>query len=206
MCGRFRLGISMEDIKDFEEILRQVKENVKKNSLTSEMVEEQDYFPGSKVPLLTTEGLKVMHWGFPFDKKLVFNAREETLFEKSMFKDAAKNQHCLIPCSLFYEWKTIGQEKTKYEIDTNNSLFYFGGIYRKTIDSKGQLMDSFAIITKASQKDMAKIHHREPLVVPREHLASFLDPNEFNLKDFYQYSSPEFNYRPIEGQKQLSLF
>ncbi|NLB19562.1 MAG: SOS response-associated peptidase [Clostridium sp.] len=206
MCGRFKLGISMEDILDFEEILRQVEANIKEHTLSPYLEEEKDFYPGSKVPLLTSEGLKIMHWGFPIEKKLVFNARAETLLEKNMFKEAAKKRRCLIPCTLFYEWKTTGKEKTKYEIDTNHHLFYLGGIYGKTIDPKGNLMDSFAIITKASQGDMVKIHHREPLVVPKHNLASFLKSTEEIQKEFLHYSSPEFIYHPIEGEKQLSLF
>lgn len=206
MCGRFKLGISMEDILDIEEILRQVEANIKENTLSPYLVKEIDFYPGSQAPLLTSDGLKVMHWGFPLEKKLVFNARSETLFEKNMFKEAAKSRRCLIPCTLFYEWQTTGKEKTKYEIETKDSLFYLGGIYGKTIDLKGNLMDSFAIITKASQGDMVKIHHREPLVVPKQNLVSFLKSREENQEEFLKYASPEFIYHPMEGQKQLSLF
>lgn len=206
MCGRFKLGISMEDILDFEEILRQVKANIKEHILTPYLNQEKDFHPGSHVPLITSDGLKIMHWGFPLEKKLVFNAREETLFDKNMFKESALNRRCLIPCTLFYEWKTTGKDKIKYEIDTKDPLFYLGGIYGKTLDTRGEPMDSFAIITKASQGEMVKIHHREPLVVPKQNWVSFLKPLEKNLQEFLHYSSPEFVYHPIEGEKQLSLF
>lgn len=206
MCGRFRLGISIEDIENFEEILRQVKANIKEHSLTPFISEEKDFFPGSEVPLLTAKGMATMHWGFPLKSKLVFNAREETLLEKPMFKEAALKRRCLIPCTLFYEWQTHGKEKVKYEIDTRDSLFYLGGVFSKTLDQAGNLMDSFAIITKASQGNMAKIHLREPLVVPKEKLASFLSATKDSPHDFLSYPSPEYNFHPIEGEQQLSLF
>ncbi len=206
MCGRFRLGISIEDIADFNEILEQVKANIKENTLNPYLGEEKDYYPGSEAPLLTKEGLKIMNWGFPLDTKLVFNAREETLFEKKMFQDAAYTRRCLVPCTLFYEWKKEGKQKTKYEIKTRDDLFYMGGIYGKTIDDNGEAKDVFAIITKPSEGDMLNIHHREPLVIPKNELAHFLDVTEDNSRDFLNYTSPQFLYHPIEGQKQLSLF
>ncbi len=206
MCGRYRLGIAMEDIEDFNEILRQVKANIQENSLSPYLGDAKDYFPGEEAPLLTKEGLKVMNWGFPLDKKLVFNARGETLFEKKMFKDSAYTRRCLVPCTLFYEWKKEGKIKTKYKIDTKDQLFYLGGLYSKTVDNNGKAKNVFAIITKPSVGDMLNIHHREPLVIPKKELANFLNVTDENYKDFLHYDSPSFSYHPIEGQKQLSLF
>lgn len=206
MCGRYQLGISMEAIEDFNEILKQVNNNIQENTLSSYEKKEKDYHPGSEAPLLTKDGLKIMQWGFPLDKKLVFNAREETLFEKAMFKDAAHSRRCLVPCTLFYEWKTEGREKTKYEIKTQDPLFYLAGVYGKVVDEQGVVKDVFAVITKASVREMITIHHREPLVVPKSQIISFLKSEEDITRDFLHYSSPEFIYYPIQGNQQLSLF
>src|SRR5438045_4120780 len=61
-------------------------------------------------------GLIPAWWGKPLKefKLATFNARAETVAEKSMFRSAFKNSRCLIPASGYYEWQTTPEGKQPF--------------------------------------------------------------------------------------------
>ncbi|MEG2385239.1 MAG: SOS response-associated peptidase family protein, partial [Erysipelotrichaceae bacterium] len=68
------------------------------------------------------------------------------------------DQRCIIIASGFYEWKKQGIKKAKIYIQKENaSILYMAGIYNEN--------NEFVIITVQSEGDMAKIHHRSPLLL-----------------------------------------
>jgi len=89
MCGRYQLELSMDDILNIIDVQDEVREKYRDDDLSQYTHEKRDIFPGSQAVVLTNEGLKKPLWGFPLDKKLVFNARSESIFEKPMFRKAA---------------------------------------------------------------------------------------------------------------------
>jgi len=171
MCGRFMLD------SDIEDILRQYK------IINSEVdgYIKGDFYPSQKAPIILKEEgnlLKYAKWGFPFygNKKLVINARAESIADKQMFKKSFFNARCVIPANLFYEWKEENKEKVKHEIYLKDkNIMSLGGIFKLIPDEKGNKELSFVIITTESNRQMKDIHTRMPLMIDNEVLDYWLD-------------------------------
>src|SRR4051794_17273871 len=92
---------------------------------------ELELFPKRSAPVVLPGGkLEVMQWGFqhPTLKKVVFNARAETVAKNPLFRGAFKNHRCLLPASSFCE-RDPG--KRKYRISLPEPVFAFAGLFRK---------------------------------------------------------------------------
>lgn len=174
MCGRFQLELSMDDILNIIDVLGEVRDRYSEETLASYTHEKKDIYPGSKSLIVTGEGLHRSTWGFPLHKKLVFNARGESIFEKPMFRKAAASSRCLVPANLFYEWQ--GKEKIKHYVRTPDPFLFMGGVFEKFAENDGSITQRFSIITGPSQNEMSAIHPRTPLIVSKEDIRAFLNP------------------------------
>ena len=63
-------------------------------------LEETDIHPSDSCLILTKSQKKMVPLGYKY-KHLLLNARQETFFEKPLFKNAT---HCIVPAGSFYEW------------------------------------------------------------------------------------------------------
>ncbi len=46
-----------------------------------------------------------LFWGITSrDKKLIINARAESVLEKTMFSESIRSRRCILPAAGFYEW------------------------------------------------------------------------------------------------------
>ncbi len=206
MCGRYQLELSMDDILNIVDVLGEVRERYNEEDLSIYTHEKKDIYPGSKSLIVTNEGFQKPTWGFPLHKKLVFNARGESIFEKRMFQKAAETKRCLVPANLFYEWQ--GKEKIKHFISTPEPILYMGGIYENFAENDGSITQRFSIITGASQNEMLEIHARIPLIIRKEDIQSFLNPTS-SLDDVKRIigSYPEKLLITRENNNaQLSMF
>lgn len=205
MCGRYQLEIDMDDILNFIDVLGEVREKYHEDELKEMVHEKRDFTPGSKTVILTPEGLKKPLWGFPLDKKLVFNARSESIYDKRMFSEAVRKRRCLVPANLFYEWQ--GTQKIKHEVRTEDRIMYLGGIYSSYPNAKGEPEDRFSIITQASAGSMLEIHPRTPLIVGRDHLRNYLNPgaSEDEIKQILSKTPAHLLISRADGPSQLSF-
>ncbi|GAA0123137.1 MAG: SOS response-associated peptidase [Clostridium argentinense] len=193
MCGRFFLDINDREILNYY--------NIKDNSEGG-----GEKFPSHKAIVVKENETTYMKWGFPFDNKLVINARGETVFEKRFFKKSIKSQRCLIPACHFYEWK----DKMKYKIKMDNEKFFsMAGVYNKFIDKSGEEYYAFAILTTEANREMSKIHHRMPVILRKKEEKIYL-ANETPEEVIREMLAPlEDNKLMIiedKGIEQLSLF
>ena len=186
MCGRFQLELSMDDILNIIDVLGEVRDRYSEEHLSSYSHEKKDIYPGSKSLIVTGEGLQSSTWGFPLHKKLVFNARGESIFEKPMFRKAASSSRCLVPANVFYEWQ--GKEKIKHLVRIPEPILFMGGVFEHFAENDGSITRRFSIITGPSQNEMSAVHPRTPLIVSREDIKTFLNPG-----------SPEDEVRRIIG-------
>jgi putative SOS response-associated peptidase YedK len=156
--------------------------------------------------ILTPEGIKQPIWGFPLDKKLVFNARSESIFEKRMFGEAIRKRRCLVPANLFYEWQ--GTQKIKHEVRTEANIMYLGGIYSRYLSDKGEPEDRFSIITQASEGNMLEIHPRTPLIIDNANLRTYINPGatEDEIKHILSMTPAHLLINRADGPSQLSFF
>lgn len=174
MCGRFMLDGNMEKILQQYRIIKYEVDNYKKG----------DIYPSENTPIIVHDKgrtLKSAKWGFPLNgkSKLVINARIESISNKSMFKDIFDSSRCIIPASLFYEWKDEGDNnKVKYEIYLEDKgIISLGGLYKFTLNENGQKELSFVIITRESNNHIKDIHNRMPLIIEDDNLDYWLHNN-----------------------------
>jgi len=148
--------------------------------------------------------IKQMKWGLipswskdeSFASNMI-NARQETLSEKSSFKDLVNSQRCLIPIEGYYEWKIINGQKQPYYIFTqNNDLFCLLGLWSRWKNSLGNIIESYTVITTNADNQLNHIHHRMP-VFQKNNMDNWLNTSlEYQSFDFNNINS-ELEYYPV---------
>ncbi|HAE92535.1 MAG TPA: hypothetical protein DCG60_07850 [Tissierella sp.] len=117
-----------------------------------------------------------------FTKKPIINARAETVDIKPLFKNSFYNRRCLVPVTSFFEWQNIDGKKIKRKISVKDeNIFSLAGLYNIFRDIDGKEYEAFTIITTDANETMKEIHHRMPVILPREMEKYWLDTNSGNL-------------------------
>jgi len=157
--------------------------------------------PTHIMPVITNEAqnlFRAFRWGLiPFwakDKKIgyrMINARIETLFEKSSFKQAVTKRRCLVPADGFYEWKKTSEGKQPYRIQTTDQeIFSMAGIWERWKNPQdGQLIFSFSVITQGPNELMEDIHNRMPAILRAEQETLWL-ADDLSPKDLVEMIEP----------------
>jgi putative SOS response-associated peptidase YedK len=128
--------------------------------------------------------LDALQWGLiPFwakdatiGRKLV-NARLDSLAEKPAYREAWQRRRCLIPASGFYEWsEPKGGRKRPYFVRPGSEpLLALAGLWERWRTPEGEKLETCVIVTTDATAELAKIHDRMPLLIPRDAHASWLD-------------------------------
>lgn len=126
-----------------------------------------------------------MLWGFTNPKgsgSPLLNARIETAATRAFWKEAWKSHRCVIPASYYFEWEHLtasdGTKKTgqKYMIQPKDSpIAYLAGLYQIE-EQRGIRLPVFTVLTREPGEDIAFIHDRMPVILPRESVKPWLDP------------------------------
>lgn len=119
--------------------------------------------------------LDALTWGFvpAFTKSLKearrpANARAETVATSAMFRNAFAKRRCIVPAPVFYEWHTDASGKTPYAVArVDGEPMAFAGIWEGWRSPDGGIMRTFAILTTDANAEMAKVHHRMPVILER---------------------------------------
>jgi len=114
--------------------------------------------------------LSLLVWGFQpgWSKRGWINARAETVFASKAFASAARKRRCIVPAIGWYEWQGSKAPRTPFVFHRDGFLpFGFAGIWTARETDEGPER-SFAIITAAASGELAKIHHRKPVVLAEE--------------------------------------
>ena len=131
----------------------------------------------------------VPRWATELTSKYpTFNARSETVSEKSTFKGALVRSRAVLPADGYYEWHTVtGADgkpvKTPHYIhDPVEGELSFAGLYSwwRPPVADGQepapWILTATILTRAASGPAASIHDRAPVMLPRELVDEWLDP------------------------------
>lgn len=113
------------------------------------------------------------HWGlvpkWAKDRKMgsrLINARAETVAQKPSFRAAFQKRRCLVLADGYYEWVKHGNVKQPYHIcQQSQRPFAFAGLWEIWSDAQGSPYASCSIITCASSPELARLHHRMPVVL-----------------------------------------
>ncbi len=132
--------------------------------------------PSAVVPIVTREGLQVMHWGliphWAKEEKIgysMFNARAETVAEKPSYRESFSRRRCLVPATGFYEWKGEGKKKQPYRFSCESEeVFAFAGLYDTWKNpTSEESITTFTIITTSANAMMHPYHDRMPVVIEK---------------------------------------
>lgn len=187
MCTRYALEKDLPELKEIaDEVLQSLLAQRFVATHARPIVTSGEVRPTDIVPVIApnAKGLKTvfpMQWGFlnKDNKRTLFNARVETAGEKPTFKDAWQSHRCIIPASYYFEWAHFkspdGREKTgdRFAIQPSGcTLTWLCGLYR--IENGYPV---FVILTKAPTVELAKIHDRMPLMLPKDRIEDWINPS-----------------------------
>ncbi|QKY71814.1 SOS response-associated peptidase [Lentibacillus sp. CBA3610] len=179
MCGRYTLLADEVDILQAFGI-EQAIENYQPS---------YNIAPGQNVLAIIHDGKEkragYLRWGlvpsWASDEKIgykMINARSETAHEKPSFKRLMARKRCLIVADSFYEWKHDGGEKQPKRIQTSGrGLFAFAGLWDKWEQGDKKLF-TCTILTKAATDFMQDIHHRMPIILPKDQENAWIEAGD----------------------------
>lgn len=164
MCGR--LNVSEDPLA------RQVSEAL---GVSFHVTTNHDLRPTQTIGAIASNGS--LHqidtqWGIKptWSRKLLINAQAETVAEKPTFRRAFAVHRCIVPCSGWYEWKSVDGTKTKYLFERADRLpIYMAGIYYPENES-----NKLVTLTTEPTQQCVHYHHRMPLLITEENVEDWL--------------------------------
>ena len=121
-----------------------------------------------------------------------FNARAETLLERTSFKGLVARHRCIVPISGYYEWRKRGTTKTPLYIHrTAGGPLALAGLWTEWAEPEsGEVVTSHTVITCAANESMKPIHERMPVILTGEALDAWLDPGLDRSADLLPLLAP----------------
>ncbi|OGF63840.1 MAG: hypothetical protein A2Y62_21585 [Candidatus Fischerbacteria bacterium RBG_13_37_8] len=178
MCGRFT------DV----DLIKVIEEEFELDEIIFDYKPNYNIAPGYTIGVVINDGkrkLVGMRWGlipsWAKDASIgykMINARAETITKKPSFRTAFKKRRCLIVASGFFEWQKSGKEKIPYYIHLKSRKpFGFAGLFEHWVSPQNEHLDSCTIITTEANEMMKQYHHRMPVIIPKEHVSLWLNPD-----------------------------
>ncbi len=168
-----------------------------------------DFLPTPIVTAGDPTQFKLFKWGLiPFymsDREKAMTLRTQTLnciseemYEKSSYKDAAKNgQRCLIPVTGFFEWRWLdepGTVKIPYYITfRDQKVRSMAGLYSRWKDKEtGEYYYTYTVLTTRANSILEYVHNakkRMPVFIAKEDEKAWLDKG-LSSKDVLDLCQP----------------
>jgi len=178
MCGRFTLHLPAEVIAEIFGVPLPAGLSPRYNIAPSQM---------NLVVRQTTAGRQLvpMKWGliphWAKDPRLgysLINARAETIDSKPAFRGSFRSRRCLVVADGFYEWRHEGKAKEPFHITLKEGgAMAFAGLWDHWQNPEGELVQSFTIITCASNELVSQLHERMPVIIGRNDYDIWLNPD-----------------------------
>ena len=126
------------------------------------------------------------------------NARSESVFEKSSFKEAYRQRRCLIPVNGYFEWKKDAlskKNKPHFIVSASGDYFVFAGIYESWYDNTlGETLLTCALLTTEPNEKIATLHDRMPVILESHQWELWLDSRS-------SYSDLNTLFTPLQSDK-----
>lgn len=183
MCGRYTLHTKAEELAKRYNIAR----------IPHDMPANFNVAPGQQMPIIIEQDgkrqLEFMQWGlipsWSKDPRIgykLINARDDTIFDKPIWRNVILKKRCLIPASGFYEWQKAPDVKKVskqpfYIHPKQIELFSFAGVWETWKDKNNQEHMTYSIITTEPNKEMAAIHNRMPVILHPVDEPKWLEPS-----------------------------
>lgn len=112
-----------------------------------------------------------------------FNARSEEAASKASWRDAVKSKRCLVPASGYYEWVVEEGMKTPHYIHSDEVLA-FAGLYSwwRAVPEDPWILTA-TILTMPTVPELAMIHDRNPVPLPRNYWSQWLNTVEMGTQE-----------------------
>ena len=113
----------------------------------------------------------------------LFNARAETVANRSSFRAAFESRRAVVPADGFFEWRKLpsGGPVPHFFQRVDGTPMALAGLWERWRDPErgagpGGWLRSCTIITTRAGQDMDGIHHRMPVILDPSDLDAWLDP------------------------------
>ena len=193
MCGRY---VAPEIAELSREMRAQLNREIAHVLASQPPIDQRNFnvAPTQGVPVVrvirNADGQResaLMRWGLiPYwangeaPQASTINATIERIESAPLWRDAWKrSQRCVMPALGFYEWHVNddGSKTPFYIKPVDDSMFYFGALWDRSITREGREIHSCALITMPANELMANIHNlkkRMPLLIDKDQLDVWL--------------------------------
>lgn len=174
--------------------------------------------PTTHVPIIANDApatIQHFYWGLDVTtingelRKNLINARMENILRIPFFAECIENRRCILPCSGYYEWKTIGKKKIPYLVSLkSDEMFSLAGFWAEQEDVSGLKIKKFMLITQPPIPKLAFIHERMPGVLTAEEEAEWLNMNiapKEALKALNRRKDDEIKYHTVSDKINRSF-
>ena len=210
MCGRYALSAAISDIaEEFSTI------SAPELSLPADW----NIKPTNDVYIIKNQAIEIASWGIiahwsksddeaAKSQSSAINARSESVHEKPTFKSAFRSNRCLLPATGYYEWASeLGKYKTKQPIyisRDDKKLLAFTGIFQSWTSPSGRVIQSVSIITRQAVGQLALVHSRMPVFLPRDRWAEWMNPkinDVAKIRSLMDIPNPDANlgFHPVSS-------
>ncbi len=210
MCGRYALSAAISDIA----------EEFSTNSAPElSLPADWNIKPTNDVYIIKNQAIEIASWGMiahwsksddeaAKSQSSAINARSESVHEKPTFKSAFRSNRCLLPATGYYEWASeLGKYKTKQPIyisRDDNKLLAFTGIFQSWTSPSGKVIQSVSIITRQAVGQLALVHSRMPVFLPRDRWAEWMNPkinDVAKIRSLMDIPNPDANlgFHPVSS-------
>lgn len=157
----------------------------------------------------------LMSWGFVANgsagtnsvfRYKTFNVPSEKILSKHSWEQAARHARCLIPVNGFYllnESKSA-PKRAYYVRPKDGSILGLAGIHSSWKDTKGELHESYSIITTEASHDAKEFTERLPVVIREDEETLWLDPAVVDANSLYSmfrsYRADEFSIVRVDDK------
>jgi putative SOS response-associated peptidase YedK len=179
MCGRFGFHQSWQITSHFLFDQFQVEFDESKLSLPL-----YNIAPTQSIMILIHDGshyrVGLSTWGFSLSSsnpKPVINARSESVFETTLFRQSIKTKRCLILASGFYEWRRSSSPAQPFWFfDQDKPFLVFAGLYQTIRNQHNEKIVQSAMLTTSANELMAQIHDRIPVMLNPDQYQHWVHP------------------------------
>ena len=213
MCGRFTLASDTETMRQtFFDFAMPMNLSPRYNISPTQDVAVIANTPTDTEIHPEMGQIEFFHWGlipsWAKDPKIgnrMINARSETLAEKPSFRNAYKRRRCLILADGYYEWKQVPGDRLKQPVYIrlkSRKPFALAGLWEIwQTEGMDKPLRSCTIITCPPNAFLEKIHHRMPVILPKDAYAAWLSPEAKSADALQQllipYADEEIEAYPV---------
>jgi len=210
MCGRYALSAAISDI---------AQEFSTNSAPELSLPADWNIKPTNDVYIIKNQAIEIASWGMiahwsksddeaAKSQSSAINARSESVHEKPTFKSAFRSNRCLLPATGYYEWASeLGKYKTKQPIyisRDDKKLLAFTGIFQSWTSPSGRVIQSVSIITRQAVGQLALVHSRMPVFLPRDRWADWMNPkinDVAKIRSLMDIPNPDANlgFHPVSS-------